>query len=305
MIRSIVAGVSVILLAGCSSMERLVHVPTKSSSTQIDAYQIDTHKRSVHIFEPVSVGQIAERQKLQPRLENLLVLVDDRNAEDLYRGIPKGIYLYEIFRRFNLTMPHIPLTGGAFRLGGGAAGSLSSKPYLPLHIQHDLENQVPLNALGSSDLVDGINSMTELASTLKGRVGLLILTDWKNLGKEEREAIVRFRQRGESQVGFNVLPDVAPWAGSENPFCVFAIGVGNSLSRTQFDQVDTCGFSAAADKIAQPRDMAYFVQKMFYTTPLDSDGDGIYDYKDQCANTPKGRLINEQGCIRFSNGGRE
>lgn len=305
MIRSFVAGVSVILLAGCSSMERLVDVPTKSSSTRVDAYQIDTHKRSLHLFEPVAVGQMAERQKLQPRLENILVLIDDRNAQGLYRGVPKGIYLYEIFRRFNLTMPHIPLTGGVFRLDADATVSLAAKPYLPLHIQHDLDNQVPLDAVGSLELVDGINSMTEFASTLKGRVGLLILTDWTNLGKDELEAIARFRQRGESQIGFNVLPDVGPWAGSENPFCVFAIGVGNSLSRTQFDQVDTCGFSAAADKIAQPRDMAYFVKKMFYTTPLDSDGDGIYDYKDQCANTPKNRLINEQGCMRFSNGGSE
>lgn len=303
MIRSYIAGLGIALLAGCSSMERLVDVPTKSSATRVDSYQIETHKRSLHLFEPVSVGEIAERQKLQPRLENLLVLVDDATAEGLYRGIPKGIYLYEIFRRFNSTMPHIPLTGGAFRLGVGTAGSLVAKPYLPLHIQHDLDNQIPLEEVGSSELVDGIDKMTELASTLKGRVGLVILTDWINLGEEELEAIARFRQRGESQVGFNVLPDLAPWAGSENPFCVFAIGVGNSLSRTKFDQVDTCGFSAAADKIAQPRDMAYFVQKMFYTTPLDSDYDGIYDYKDQCPNTPKDRLIDEQGCLRFSDGG--
>lgn len=304
MIRPGLAATVFLLLVGCSSMERLVDVPTKSSSTRVEAYELETHKRSVHLFEPVSVDQIAERMRLQTRLENLLVLVDDPSAESLYRGIPKDIYLYEIFRRFNLTMPHIPLTGGVFRLEKGTV-SLVAKPYLPLHIQHDLDNRVPLEMVGSSDLAAGIDSMTELASTLKGRVGLLIITDWGNLGDDELEAVARFRQRGASRVGFNVLPDPAPWAGSENPFCVFAIGVGNSLSRTKFDQVDSCGFSAAADKIAQPRDMAYFVQKMFYTTPLDSDEDGIYDYKDQCPNTPKDRLIDENGCLRFSNGGRD
>jgi outer membrane protein OmpA-like peptidoglycan-associated protein len=29
---------------------------------------------------------------------------------------------------------------------------------------------------------------------------------------------------------------------------------------------------------------------------LDSDGDGVYDYKDKCPNTPKGVKVNEEGC---------
>jgi len=30
--------------------------------------------------------------------------------------------------------------------------------------------------------------------------------------------------------------------------------------------------------------------------PLDSDGDGVYDYKDQCPNTPAGARVDEKGC---------
>lgn len=30
--------------------------------------------------------------------------------------------------------------------------------------------------------------------------------------------------------------------------------------------------------------------------PLDSDGDGVPDYKDQCPNTPKGVAVDEKGC---------
>lgn len=30
--------------------------------------------------------------------------------------------------------------------------------------------------------------------------------------------------------------------------------------------------------------------------PLDSDGDGVYDYQDQCANTPAGARVDDKGC---------
>ena len=36
--------------------------------------------------------------------------------------------------------------------------------------------------------------------------------------------------------------------------------------------------------------------------PMDSDGDGVYDDKDQCPNTPKGVSIDESGCPLDSDG---
>ena len=38
------------------------------------------------------------------------------------------------------------------------------------------------------------------------------------------------------------------------------------------------------------------------TTLPDSDGDGVYDYLDQCPNTPKGVKVDEKGCPRDSDG---
>lgn len=289
---------TVLVLTGCSSMERLVSTPTKNSSTHAGAYKLDLNKRSVHIFDPVAVGTIADSQKLQPRIDNLFVLLDDRDNTTLYRGVPKQIYLFEIFRRFNMTMPRANLRGGVFRLSNDA-GSLVASAYSATEIQHKIDLQKPLASVGTTNLADAISKLTEIAVSVKGRTGLLIFTDWQNIGKDEIEAVARFRQRGEALAGFNVVPDVDAWSGSQNPYCVFAVGVGNTLSRSLFDQADVCGFSESADKIAQPRDMAYFVRKILYTTPADSDGDGIYDYMDACPNTPEGRMINPQGCLRF------
>ena len=30
--------------------------------------------------------------------------------------------------------------------------------------------------------------------------------------------------------------------------------------------------------------------------PVDTDGDGVYDYRDQCPGTPKGARVDERGC---------
>jgi hypothetical protein len=39
---------------------------------------------------------------------------------------------------------------------------------------------------------------------------------------------------------------------------------------------------------------------MFFYGPADTDNDGIYDYRDKCPNTEKGRLVRFDGCKRFS-----
>ena len=83
--------------------------------------------------------------------------------------------------------------------------------------------------------------------------------------------------------------------------CLYTVGVGNRLSRTRLDTVDSCGHSVAADKVAQPRDMAHFVQNILYKGPADTDGDGIYDYRDRCLNTHAGRIVDYSGCPRFAN----
>jgi len=55
----------------------------------------------------------------------------------------------------------------------------------------------------------------------------------------------------------------------------------------------------------QPREMSYFVEKILFSGPADSDGDGIYDYLDECPSTTPGRVIGRNGCARFTRGDDE
>lgn len=290
---------SALFLAGCGTFEQLVDVPVKPAEAVVDEYDISLFQNSIHLFSPVSVGERAERLKLEQRIENLFVLVDELPTSDSYRTIPLDIYQREIFRRLNRTIPRLPLRGGAWKLGGeGVPKQFGS--YQPTAIENNLDRGESLPYVGTSNLAVAIDRVADLASPLTGRSAILLISTWDRMDKGALEAVARFRQRGLSQQGFRVIPSVDPWKGSNNPYCVFVIGTGNSLSRSLVESADTCGAAEASDKIMQPRDMAHFVEKVLYMGPADTDQDGVYDYKDKCPGTPADRLIGFDGCARFA-----
>lgn len=298
MFRSLSLALICIVVAGCGSFERLPAVPEDSTLTKVKPYTLDTHQRSIHRFDPVSVTARAESLMLQQRLNNLLVLYVEPGTEESYRGIPKSIYAQEILRRFNLTIPHLSLTGGVWTLGPDEEGDYRTA-YQPLHLQHELDRSFELPQIGTEDLSDAIDTLGLYASELKGTTGLLLLLEWSQIDNSVVDAIARFRQRGEYAKGFEVVPDIDTWGSTSERTCVFAIGLGNAYSRTLLDQVDKCGESVSADQVAQPRDMAHFVEKVFYTVPKDTDEDGIFDYVDKCPGTPVDRIVDHFGCLRF------
>lgn len=293
---------SLLVLSGCGGIERLPDVPEGATLTKVKPYTLDTYQRSIHRFEPVSVTQRAQALMLQQRINNLLVLYVEPEAGAEYRGIPKSIFAQEVFRRFNMTVPHLPLKGGVWTLGESKQGNFK-KAYQSLHLQHALDKSFVLPQVGATTVSGAIDLLSDYASLSKGRTGLLLLLDWEQIDESVVDAVARFRQRGEYAKGFEVVPDIDDWQSTSERTCVFAIGVGNAYSRTLLDQVDKCGESASADQIAQPRDMAHFVEKIFYTVPKDSDEDGIFDYADKCPQTPADRIVDRFGCLRFGGEG--
>ena len=90
--------------------------------------------------------------------------------------------------------------------------------------------------------------------------------------------------------------------------CIYSIWVGNEDEQEGHDlmrklsDAGGCGFVTSAGKIASSAGMANFVERVFLEPvdlPKDSDGDGVYDDKDQCPNTPKGAHVNSVGCWAY------
>jgi OOP family OmpA-OmpF porin len=98
--------------------------------------------------------------------------------------------------------------------------------------------------------------------------------------------------------------------------CIFTVLIGDSPTGKQIlDQIakaGDCGYSTAADRLASSGDIAGFAEGIFLAKlapmpvpkpvakPMDSDGDGVTDDKDQCPNTPTGATVDERGCWTYA-----
>lgn len=306
----LVGAVSLLGLSGCVSFERLVDTPERSDLATLAEYDTSLHQRSIHLFNPVALERRAAELRLQSRVDKVYFLIDQGVAlGENYRGVDASLYARELVRRFVRTMPK-----------RGFAGTI---------LIRDVDNpqrwrKVQLQELTADSVeqifgadVDGTqHEYTSLAEMIdavtghlkddEGPVAVVLVTAWSAVNDAVEQAVLRMRQQTLFRGGIHVLRDVARpsrWDGGELGVCFYTLGVGNRFSRTRLERADTCGESMAGDKVAQPRDMAHFVQRVLYKGPADTDGDGIYDYIDRCPNTPAGRMVDFSGCLRFPGAG--
>jgi OOP family OmpA-OmpF porin len=297
-----------ISLTGCSSSEMLIKVPTSSDSATIAPYDISTHKRSIHLFNPVRLEQKITQQKLMPRVRNLFVLIDDSSYMNQdYRGLSRRDHARETLRRFNHTLPAIGLNGHVYVLAGNRwftnsadMETIELPEYDADQIERDLDEGRYDRSVGTGSLATAIDDLTGHIISADGASALVLITSWESIDSAAEDAVARLRQRSQHGAGFTVTNTTNAWQGKKSTdVCVYTIGIGNTFSRTRFDRADACGFSVASDKIAQPRDMSHFIERILFFGPSDTDGDGIYDYLDKCPDTKAGRLVRFDGCYRF------
>lgn len=292
-------------LAGCTSMEALVDVPTHTGSASITGYETDTHQRSVHIFDPVSLDEKIATQKLTERVSQLVILIDRSNAlPNSYRNVPFDTYVREIARRYVSSLPtDIQAEVSIMQINsrrsvadipaGTSRKALLKQLANPSQIANAGEN---LNSA-----IQRVSSQFSTGSNGKGN-GILLISNWEQVTPSVLDTIDRAYQYNQFNTGQTITEDVSSWqtAKQEQGLCFYLVGVGNRMSRTLVDKAERCGFSVAADKISQPRDMTHFVEKTVLLGPKDSDGDGIYDFQDQCPISDANILVNFNGCAKFS-----
>lgn len=292
---------------GCVSLERLVDVPAEPGLTRVETYNTELHQQSIHIFNPVALDNRVKQLHLQPRVDNLFFLIDQSPAlSGEFRGVDTRFYAREMVRRFARTMPQQSYSGAAL-IYEHNPNSQRSRPELTRYSNADLEAALKspgsMQRLESDSLAMAIEQLSGMISSVEGSSALILVTPWAQVDESVERAVMRLRQRSRFETGLSVIdasPEASPWQGSQSGICLYTLGVGNKLSRNRLETVDSCGFSVAANKVSQPRDMAHFVQTVLYKGPADSDGDGIYDYLDRCPNTSPGRIVDYSGCLRFA-----
>jgi OOP family OmpA-OmpF porin len=102
--------------------------------------------------------------------------------------------------------------------------------------------------------------------------------------------------------------------------CIYTVLVGDDPEgkalMERLSKAGSCGFSANLEDLMSSQAMADFVEKVFLVkrvmpkpapmpkpaaAPMDSDGDGVYNDKDQCPRTPAGAMVDERGCWVIQN----
>ena len=292
---------------GCVSLERLVNVPAQPIMSTVNNYNTELHEQSIHIFNPISLdNRIAELQ-LEPRVEHLFFLIDQ--SADLateFRGMDMRFFAREMVRRFAQTMPEKAYSGALVifdRQRDSRMREIVLTRYSAAELEQSLDRLETMQLVEAESLALALDQLSELMSRAEGSAALILVTAWSQIDKSVERAVMRMRQRNRFDDGLHIVesnPESLPWKGGDSGVCLYTLGVGNRLSRSRLESVDSCGFSVAANQVAQPRDMAHFVQTVLYKGPADSDGDGIYNYRDHCPNTLAGRIVDYKGCLRFS-----
>ena len=152
------------------------------------------------------------------------------------------------------------------------------------------------NGDSSRALAKAISASGGDLKSAQGPVNVIIVSD----GEDMDQVPVKAAEALKSQFG--------------DRLCIFTVLIGGSpAGKDILDQVAKaggCGYSTTAGKLASSGNMAGFVEGIFLAKlapkpapvgkPMDSDGDGVTDDKDQCPNTPMGATVDARGCWTYA-----
>jgi len=263
--------------------------------------------QSINTFQPFQakdLNALVKSGQLQQKKDNFFVINDSSSSMSetyLGAGFPgqseptKLSVEKELLSRMNKTIPNISLSSGLRSFGFGscldwgytklnqAVQSYSSSAF------NSAINSLECSSGGTPVASAFTAANTDLTGT-SGNIAVILLSDGHNYDISPVPAL----QSLKTQYG--------------DKLCVYTVWVGNEEQKAgqailqQLSDISGCGFSTTADAIASSNGMANFVTKVFFTPVAidgDADGDGVLDSKEKCPNTPKGAIVDTDGCWAF------
>ena len=198
---------------------------------------------------------------------------------------------HNLLNAFNRTIPQIELQAGLRSFGFGPctqwSSSLLNQPLGPYQ-QADFQNTIAAVecASGGTPLADSLATSVQDLAKAPGNIALVILSD----GEDESNPLV-------------AVEELKLHYGER--LCIYSVWVGNpqdaygKANLQRIAQASECGFATTAEQIATPAGMKQFVQRIFLEPVIkapDDDEDGVDNTKDKCPDTPKGAIVDADGC---------
>ncbi len=260
------------------------------------------------VFKAHDLNSMLQSGDYVQKVDNFMVIIDGS-------GSMSGAELRsakDTASRMSQTIPDLKLKAGLRRFGLGDYGNTSPTALLYGVTSYTKEGfEGGLRKLrhgnGGSPLGMAIDAASEDLKSVQGNIALIVITDGQEMKNTPVNAAIKMK------------------SAYSDRLCIYTVLVGNDPEGTVvLDRVamaGKCGFATHASDLASPSDMADFVGKVFMARvvkpeppkpeppkpvvvppkPKDSDGDGVYDDKDKCPETPMGTSVNADGCWVIKN----
>jgi len=247
-----------------------------------------------------------QADQYQPKVDNFVVILDTSSSmSDEYSGYSKFKIAQDYLSALNQTLPELGYNG-ALRTFGNIA-------YVPDKSTLLVYGPTKYSTAGFESALNGVkgpsgDSSLALAKAIaatgkdlkstQGPTAIIIVSD----GRSMDQMPVKAAQNLKNQLGDRV--------------CIYPIRIGDDPSGTkQMERIaatSACGFPVVVVDYKTRSTMGDLVERIFLAKiekpapkpvpvakPMDSDGDGVTDDKDQCPNTPIGATVDARGCWTF------
>lgn len=271
------------LLSGCA---------TQSSNT-FQAFQAD------------DLNPLVQSGKLVQKTNSFFVLNDSSssmsktytNSMD-YSGTKLDVEKNLLYK-FNKTIPAITLSSGLRSFGFGPCVHWSAT-YLnqPVQAYSQAGFEGAIASLqcssGGTPLSDALSASSTDLTGAPGNIAVIVFSDGQDESSPVPEAEALKTQYGDKLCIYTV------WVGNEDE-------ADGQATLQQINDIAGCGFATTASAISTASGMSDFVKQVFFKpgapapacSQLDDDNDGVNNCADKCPDTPKGAIVDKDGCWAF------
>jgi OOP family OmpA-OmpF porin len=245
-------------------------------------------------FQPLDLNAKWEAGEYKSKVDNLMVILDaSRSVGEKAGGRTNFAKSKDFLYRMNQTMPDMELNSalrsfGHWSLKGGGETILNYGPANWSKSDFQAAVDSVLWGAGASPVDQALDNSSEDMASMGKKTAVILIGDGKYHAFDAVAAAKRMKSRyGTNACIHTVLVD------SENP--------DKNQIMQEIANAGECGSYQNAKNLESPQGMANWVEDVFLekaqvTAPLDSDGDGVYDYLDKCPDTPKGASVDSRGC---------
>ena len=276
---ALTAAIVTVMLTGCATQ----------STNHLEAFQAE------------DLNALVKSGRLVQKTDSFFVLNDSSSSMSKtylgsadYSGTKLDVEK-NLLNKFNKTIPSIRLSSGLRSFGFGPCVNWGTS-----QLNQALQSYSPAafdGAVGSlqcssggTPLADALQASGSDIASAQGNIALIVFSD----GQDETSPVPA-TEALKAQYG--------------DKLCVYTVWVGNDdetagqASLEQIADASGCGFATTANDIASATGMSDFVKRVFFKpgnpAPQDDDQDGVINAKDKCPDTPKGAIVDKDGCWAF------